>query len=286
MARPKKTGLDYFPFDVQFFSNKKIKILKARYGTDGVVLFLFLLCEIYKNGYYLIWDDDYKYVVADELNLSDGLIEQVLNFLIERSLLNRILLGSDTFLTSPGIQSRFQEAVKSRAVKSPVSVISELWLLSKEKTQGFIKFTQNSDIPQNNYDFSKNNPSNSEKNATKKSKVNESKVNESKVNKIKVCYRVPAINGDFELTQDFYDELTKTYSETDIDESLKKMINFLKANPAKKRYVGNTKAYIELWIGTDSRRGINPRRQSESEATYDIDLYESMSLDRLDEGLL
>lgn len=281
MARPKKTGLDYFPFDVQFFSNKKIKILKARYGTDGVVLFLFLLCEIYKNGYYLIWDDDYKYVVADELNLSDGLIEQVLNFLIERSLLNRILLGSDTFLTSPGIQSRFQEAVKSRAVKSPVSVISELWLLSKEKTQSFIKFTQNADIPQNNHDFSKNNPSNSEKNATKKSKVNE-----SKVNKIKVCYRVPAINGDFELTQDFYDELTKTYSETDIDESLKKMINFLKANPAKKRYVGNTKAYIELWIGTDSRRGINPRRQSESEATYDIDLYESMSLDRLDEGLL
>lgn len=281
MARPKKTGLDYFPFDVQFFSNKKIKILKARYGTDGVVLFLFLLCEIYKNGYYLIWDDDYKYVVADELNLSDGLIEQVLNFLIERSLLNRILLGSDTFLTSPGIQSRFQEAVKSRAVKSPVSVISELWLLSKEKTQSFIKFTQNADIPQNNHDFSKNNPNNSEKNATKKSKVNE-----SKVNKIKVCYRVPAINGDFELTQDFYDELTKTYSETDIDESLKKMINFLKANPAKKRYVGNTKAYIELWIGTDSRRGINPRRQSESEATYDIDLYESMSLDRLDEGLL
>lgn len=281
MARPKKTGLDYFPFDVQFFSNKKIKILKARYGTDGVVLFLFLLCEIYKNGYYLIWDDDYKYVVADELNLSDGLIEQVLNFLIERSLLNRILLGSDTFLTSPGIQSRFQEAVKSRAVKSPVSVISELWLLSKEKTQSFIKFTQNVDIPQNNPSFSKNKPSNSEKNATKKSKVNE-----SKVNKIKVCYRVPAINGDFELTQDFYDELTKTYSETDIDESLKKMINFLKANPAKKRYVGNTKAYIELWIGTDSRRGINPRRQSESEATYDIDLYESMSLDRLDEGLL
>ncbi len=279
MARPKKTGLDYFPFDVQFFSNKKIKILKARYGTDGVVLFLFLLCEIYKNGYYLIWDDDYKYVVADELNLSDGLIEQVLNFLIERSLLNRILLGSDTFLTSPGIQSRFQEAVKSRAVKSPVSVISELWLLSKEKTQSFIKFTQNSDIPQNNPSFSKNNPNNSEKNATKKSKVNE-----SKVNKIKVCYRVPAINGDFELTQDFYDELTKTYSETDIDESLKKMINFLKANPAKKRYVGNTKAYIELWISTDSRCGINLRRQSE--ATYDIDLYESMSLDRLDEGLL
>lgn len=99
-----------------------------------------------------------------------------------------------------------------------------------------------------------------------------------------MCYRIPAINGDFELTQDFYDELTKTYSETDIDESLKKMINFLKANPAKKRYVGNTKAYIELWIGTDAERGVHSKQQGGYEATYDIDSYESVSSAALDEG--
>ena len=53
MARPRKEGMDYFSFDVDFFTgSKKIKILKARYGADGIVIYLYLLCEIYKNGYY------------------------------------------------------------------------------------------------------------------------------------------------------------------------------------------------------------------------------------------
>ena len=58
MARPRKEGMAYFSFDVDFFSNKKIKILKARYGSDGITIFLYLLCEIYKNGYYLKIDDE------------------------------------------------------------------------------------------------------------------------------------------------------------------------------------------------------------------------------------
>lgn len=36
MSRPQKKGLDYFPFDVDFFDDKKIKVLKGRYGADGV----------------------------------------------------------------------------------------------------------------------------------------------------------------------------------------------------------------------------------------------------------
>ena len=111
------------------------------------------------------------------------------------------------------------------------------------------------------------------------------KVKESKVKKSKVCYRIPAINGEFELTQDFYNELTHTYSDTDIDGSLKKMISFLNANPAKKRYVGNTKAYIELWIGTDAERGVHSKQyQGGYEATYDIDSFENLSSAALDEG--
>ena len=118
-----------------------------------------------------------------------------------------------------------------------------------------------------------------------KHEVKESKVKESKVKKSKVCYRIPAINGEFELTQDFYNELTHTYSDTDIDGSLKKMISFLNANPAKKRYVGNTKAYIELWIGTDAERGVHSKQyQGGYEATYDIDSFENLSSAALDEG--
>lgn len=153
MARPKSDGLTYFSFDVDFFSDKKIKILKARYGTNGIAVFLYLLCEIYKNGYYLRWDDDYKYIIAGELNLTDGFIEQVLTFLLERSLLDSTLFKSDTILTSPGIQRRYQLAVKERARKTPINV-EGFWLLEPEETEPYIKVTHFESFSRKNEDNS------------------------------------------------------------------------------------------------------------------------------------
>ena len=40
MSRPPKAGIDYFPLDVDFFTDKKIRILKARYGADGIAIYL------------------------------------------------------------------------------------------------------------------------------------------------------------------------------------------------------------------------------------------------------
>ena len=68
MARHKKRGIEYFSLDCNFFSNRKIKILKSRYGADGITIFIYLLCEIYKNGYYIIVDDDFYYIMSDDLN--------------------------------------------------------------------------------------------------------------------------------------------------------------------------------------------------------------------------
>ena len=71
MARKKQEGNRFFRMDADFFSDRKIKILKARYGADGIVLYLYLLCEIYKTGYYLQVDDDFEYIISDDLNM-DG----------------------------------------------------------------------------------------------------------------------------------------------------------------------------------------------------------------------
>lgn len=43
MARPMKNGLTYFPFDVDFFTDKKIKRLRAKYGADGIAVYMYLL---------------------------------------------------------------------------------------------------------------------------------------------------------------------------------------------------------------------------------------------------
>lgn len=172
MARPQQKGLLYFPFDVDFFSDKKIKILKARHGIKGMMLYIYLLCEVYKNGYYLKLDNDYEYLISAELHMSAGEIKQVMKFLLERSLFDYKLFQSDNVITSPGIQRRFQEAVKEKARKNP-RIIDKFWLLSKEETQSFIKVTHFENYSVNNADNSRNNLDNSVNYDTKEKKEKE-----------------------------------------------------------------------------------------------------------------
>lgn len=170
MARPRKEGLSYFPLDTDFFSDPKIKILKARFGTDGITLFLYLLCQIYRNGYYIKADKDFEYIVSDDLNMSTDKVRQIMKFLLERSLLDSKLFQSDTILTAAGIQRRFLNAVKERAKKNPIQV-GEYWILSKEESEPFIKCTHFDGYSENNDSSSGNNSDYSPEESLKKSKV-------------------------------------------------------------------------------------------------------------------
>ena len=182
MPRQQKPGLSYFPLDVDFFTDNKIRILRARFGNNGIAVYIYLLCEIYKKGYYMEWNDDFKFILAADLNLSDGFIEQVLAFLLERSLLESKLFLSDTVLTSPGIQRRFQLAVKERAKKTPVKV-EGFWLLDEETTEPFIQVQLQAGNSVKNEDISRKNVDSSQEKSLKESKEKKSKEKEIKVNK-------------------------------------------------------------------------------------------------------
>lgn len=173
MARPRLKGLLYFPFDIDFFEDNKIRILKARYKSDGVLIYLFLLCEIYRQGYYIKVDDDFEYIISDELGIDQNKVKQVLNFLLKRSLFDNTLFSLDKVLTSAGIQRRYQLGIKERMRKSRTPLeVGRYWLLNEEDTEPFIKCTLFEDNPGKHRDFSGKNSLNSEKNDTKKSKVN------------------------------------------------------------------------------------------------------------------
>ena len=173
LARPKKSGLSYFPLDVDFFEDPKIKILRARYGRDGIVFYIYLLCEIYRQGYYIQVDDDFEYIISDDLKMDQNKAKQVLNFLLSRSLFDNTLFQSDKVLTSAGIQRRFQLAVKERARKNPVEV-GRFWLLKKEETEPFIKCTLFDGFSGKSDSYSGKNEGNSAEESLKKSKVNKS----------------------------------------------------------------------------------------------------------------
>ena len=166
MARRKQEGNRFFRLDVDFFSDKKVKILKARYGADGITLYLYLLCEKYKTGYYLKVDEDFEYIVSDDLNMESNKVKQVLNFLLERSLFDNILFQSDKVLTSAGIQRRYQAMVKARALKTPITV-DRFWLLPEEETETFIKVNSFLNNSENNPDNSRKKDDNYRKNDTK-----------------------------------------------------------------------------------------------------------------------
>ena len=82
MARQKRDGLLYFPFDTDFFyADTKIRALQARYGSDGLMFYIFLLTEIYReNGYYIVWNADSEDSAMASLGLPEGSMKQIMTF--------------------------------------------------------------------------------------------------------------------------------------------------------------------------------------------------------------
>ena len=253
MARPQKKGLLYFPFDTDFFADLKIRALSARYGSDGLIFYIWLLAEIYReNGYYIVWNEDSEDAAIASLGLSEGSMKQIMTFLASRSLIIEITLASsDTIITSPNIQKRYQEVAKS--LRREIIVDDEIWLLNEEDTASFIKVTQNSDKSRKNSNKSGKNGSKSRKNPTNKIKVNEMKVNKREGAPAKHSY------GPFGNVMLLDDEFTKLADKYGAD-TRNDAIEFLDMYIEEKGY--KTKSHylaIIRWVVN----AVNERRQKQ-----------------------
>lgn len=168
-------SLKYFSLDVDIFRNRDIKLLNTTFGSKGIVVYIFLLTCIYEqNGYYIEYDDEFEDLSARELCMKSDLFRSIVNYCVKRGLFDNELFNVVKVLSSQGIQERFQLGVKTRALKNPVTVNPEYWLLKKEDTQSFIKFTQKSEennFSEKNRDNSRKNADNSEKYDLNKSKI-------------------------------------------------------------------------------------------------------------------
>jgi len=114
MARTNKIGIDYFPFDVDFFNDEKIEFTSARFGIKGEIIAIRLLCKIYRNGYYTDWNEDESTLLAKRAGdgITPSLVSDIVNELVKRGFFNKSLLDRFKILTSKGIQTRYFEATK------------------------------------------------------------------------------------------------------------------------------------------------------------------------------
>ena len=134
MARPNKTGLDYFPFDVDFFADEKIAAISGEFGIKGEITVVKLLCAVYRNGYFILWNEPLKYKLLRDLpGVSSELIDQIVNRLVRWGFFDEGLFDSVKVLTSRGIQKRYFSITRRRGIQK-----SEEYILGDDSSSGVI----------------------------------------------------------------------------------------------------------------------------------------------------
>lgn len=109
MGRNKKTGLDYFPFDVDLFQDIRIRKLIKYQSGKAITVYALLLCIIYKDGYYMRWDKELPFIISEQTGFEEAYILEVINSCLKLGLFSNELYESDGILTSKGIQERYQK---------------------------------------------------------------------------------------------------------------------------------------------------------------------------------
>lgn len=175
MSRTADWSLKYFPLDVAFFEDKRIRRLRSKFGAEGPMLYIYILCHAYGGtGYYLPYTEDWVEDAAEDIGCSAEKIGLMLHYLLDKSLLDSTLFTTVKVLSSHGIQAQYLRSKKGS--KQTIEVDARLWLLSESETAGLVKvrhFSETSEkIPFN----SEKKGFNSEKKATKESKVNKTKL--------------------------------------------------------------------------------------------------------------
>ena len=107
MARIAKSGLDYFPMDIDFFQDFRIRKLIKRQGGKAVAVYTLLLCLIYKNGYYMQWDDELPFICSESSGFDEAFISEVIKACLALGLFDKRMYDSEQILTSRGIQVRY-----------------------------------------------------------------------------------------------------------------------------------------------------------------------------------
>ena len=125
-----KKGLEYFPLDVDMFQDIRIRKLIKRQGGKAVSVYVLLLCIIYKDGYYMRWDEELPFIISEQTGFDEAYIREAINCCMALGLFDTALYQSHRVLTSKGIQERY--AMIRRSMKRVIRM-EEFNVISSEE---------------------------------------------------------------------------------------------------------------------------------------------------------
>lgn len=121
MARPIQEGLGYFPLDTNFYQNRKIRRLMRAQGEKSLGVWVVLMAMIYADkGYYLNFDKDVCFDIADVFGVTEGAIEEFVKAAINARLFNSYMFDHYQVLTSKGIQEQYEKITKDAKRKNTI----------------------------------------------------------------------------------------------------------------------------------------------------------------------
>jgi len=128
-----KTGFDYYNVDTDRYQDIRIKRLKKTFGCNGVAVYDYILCEIYRvKGCFLEWDESTAFDVADYLELKESAVNEIVNYCGVVGLFNKELLTSGSIISSLSIQNRYIEMCR-RAKRTNCDIPKNVIILEETK---------------------------------------------------------------------------------------------------------------------------------------------------------
>ena len=133
MARISKPGLDYFPLDVNFLQDRKVRRISCRHHAAGIAALTSLLCLIYKEkGYYVLWNKDTLFDIAQEACCEEEKMQAIIDDCLSVGLFDTYIYKEYGVLTSQAIQEQYHKIIidSRRKYKLP---LENFWMIKEEK---------------------------------------------------------------------------------------------------------------------------------------------------------
>ena len=108
-----KKGIEYRPTTCYY--DDSTKILISKFGLRGYAIQQLLINKIYlENGYYLKLNDDILQLFAMEIKAQSNLVQQIINYMLERGLFDNEMYKNFSILTSQEIQQEYARITYKR----------------------------------------------------------------------------------------------------------------------------------------------------------------------------
>ena len=128
-------GINYFPVGVNFMEENAMEVIEAKYGIKGSAIVLKLLCKIYKEGYFIRWDEEQCLIFANKAGreVQAAEVQGIIEILFIKGIMDKNSYLENGILTSENIQKVWMEATKRR--KKELSKLPYL-MVKTEKENG------------------------------------------------------------------------------------------------------------------------------------------------------